>query len=42
LDEVYPHRRVSTETNDIGTGSLPGTKRGGLPDDTLLPAAKRR
>jgi cyclin-dependent kinase 8/11 len=42
LDELYPPRRVSTETNDIGTGSLPGTKRGGLPDDTLLPAAKRR
>ncbi|EXJ65502.1 CMGC/CDK/CDK8 protein kinase [Cladophialophora yegresii CBS 114405] len=42
LNEVYPHRRVSTETNDIGTGSLPGTKRGGLPDDSLLPAAKRR
>ncbi|KAK4936514.1 cyclin-dependent protein kinase [Elasticomyces elasticus] len=42
LDEVYPHRRVSTETNDIGTGSLPGTKRGGQPDDSLLPAAKRR
>ncbi|EXJ96267.1 CMGC/CDK/CDK8 protein kinase [Capronia coronata CBS 617.96] len=42
LDEVYPHRRVSTETNDIGTSSLPGTKRGGLPDDSLLPAAKRR
>ncbi|KAJ4514856.1 cyclin-dependent protein kinase [Exophiala dermatitidis] len=42
LDEVYPHRRVSTETNDIGTGSLPGTKRGGLPDDSLVPAAKRR
>lgn len=41
LSEVYPHRRVSTETNDIGTSSLPGTKRGGLPDDTL-PAAKRR
>lgn len=42
LDEKYPARRVSTETNDIGTGSLPGTKRGGLPDDTLLPGAKRR
>lgn len=41
LDEVYPHRRVSTESNDIGTGSLPGTKRGGFPDDTL-PGAKRR
>ena len=42
LEELYPPRRVSTETNDIGTSSLPGTKRGGLPDDTLLPAAKRR
>jgi cyclin-dependent kinase 8/11 len=42
LDETYPARRVSTETNDIGTGSLPGTKRGGLPDDSLLPGAKRR
>ena len=42
LEELYPPRRVSTETNDIGTGSLPGTKRGGLPDDSLLPVAKRR
>jgi cyclin-dependent kinase 8/11 len=42
LDELYPPRRVSTETNDIGTASLPGTKRGGLPDDTLMPPAKRR
>ena len=42
LEETYPARRVSTETNDIGTGSLPGTKRGGLPDDSLLPGAKRR
>lgn len=42
LDEVYPHRRVSTETNDIGTSSLPGTKRNGLPDDSLIPSAKRR
>jgi cyclin-dependent kinase 8/11 len=42
LEETYPARRVSTETNDIGTGSLPGTKRGGLPDDSLLPPAKRR
>lgn len=42
LSETYPHRRVSTETNDIGTSSLPGTKRGGLPDDTLAPASKRR
>lgn len=42
LDTVYPARRVSTETNDIGTGSLPGTKRSGLPDDSLAPGAKRR
>ena len=42
LDEQYPHRRVSTDTNDIGTSSLPGTKRSGLPDDSLLPASKKR
>jgi cyclin-dependent kinase 8/11 len=30
----YPHRRVSQDDNDIRTGSLPGTKRSGLPDDT--------
>jgi cyclin-dependent kinase 8/11 len=30
----YPHRRVSQDDNDIRTSSLPGTKRGGLPDDT--------
>jgi len=42
LSEIYPHRRVSTETNDIGTGSLPGTKRGGLPDDSMAPGTKRR
>jgi len=42
LEEQYPHRRVSTDTNDIGTSSLPGTKRSGLPDDSLLPAAKKR
>lgn len=37
----YPHRRVSNEDNDIRTSSLPGTKRGGLPDDSLLRPAKR-
>lgn len=30
----YPHRRVSQDDNDIRTSSLPGTKRGGLPDDS--------
>jgi cyclin-dependent kinase 8/11 len=42
LEEQYPHRRVSNDDNGIGTGSLPGTKRSGLPDDTLVPSAKRR
>jgi cyclin-dependent kinase 8/11 len=42
LEEQYPHRRVSSDDNSIGTGSLPGTKRSGLPDDSLVPSAKRR
>lgn len=44
LEEQYPHRRVSSDDNGIGTGSLPGTKRSGLPDDTLVPVggSKRR
>lgn len=37
----YPHRRVSNEDNDIRTSSLPGTKRSGLPDDSLMRTAKR-
>lgn len=37
----YPHRRVSQDDNDIRTNSLPGTKRSGLPDDSLLRANKR-
>ncbi|KAF4582279.1 Serine/threonine-protein kinase SSN3 [Ophiocordyceps camponoti-floridani] len=37
----YPHRRVSQDDNDIRTSSLPGTKRSGLPDDSLLRPAKR-
>lgn len=37
----YPHRRVSQDDNDIRTSSLPGTKRSGLPDDTLVRPAKR-
>ena len=35
VEERYPHRRVSQDDNDIRTGSLPGTKRSGLPDDSL-------
>lgn len=37
----YPHRRVSQDDNDIRTSSLPGTKRSGLGDDSLLRPAKR-
>lgn len=36
LETKYPPRKVSTDAHEIGTGSLPGTKRSGLPDDTLL------
>ena len=31
----YPKRTVSQDDNGIGTGSLPGTKRSGLPDDSM-------
>ncbi|KAK0629442.1 meiotic mRNA stability protein kinase SSN3 [Bombardia bombarda] len=37
----YPHRRVSQDDNDIRTSSLPGTKRSGLPDDSLVQPRKR-
>lgn len=37
----YPMRRVSQDDNDIRTQSLPGTKRSGLPDDTLIRPVKR-
>ena len=35
----YPQRRVS-HGDDIKTSSLPGTKRSGLPDDTLRPTKR--
>lgn len=41
LKMEYPHRRVSQDDNDIRTSSLPGTKRSGLPDDSLVRANKR-
>ncbi|KAH8896463.1 kinase-like protein [Thozetella sp. PMI_491] len=41
LKMEYPHRRVSQDDNDIRTSSLPGTKRSGLPDDTLVRPGKR-
>ena len=37
----YPHRRVSQDDNDIRTSSLPGTKRGALPDDSFGRPTKR-
>lgn len=37
----YPRRRVSQDDNDIRTSSLPGTKRSGLPDDSLVRPGKR-
>lgn len=36
LETKYPARKVSTEAHEIATGSLPGTKRTGLPDDSLI------
>lgn len=41
LKTEYPHRRVSQDDNDIRTSSLPGTKRSGLPDDSLMRPSKR-
>src|SRR3569833_884546 len=41
LKMEYPHRRVSQDDNDIRTSSLPGTKRSGLPDDSLVRPNKR-
>ncbi|KAF4260124.1 cyclin-dependent protein kinase [Aspergillus fumigatus] len=38
----YPHRRVTQDDNDIRSGSLPGTKRSGLPDDSLMGRAAKR
>jgi len=32
----YPTRKISQDDNDIWSTSLPGTKRGGLPDDSAL------
>lgn len=38
----YPPRRVSQDGNDIRSGSLPGTKRSGLPDDSLIGRVAKR
>nr|POF20106.1 serine/threonine-protein kinase ssn3 [Quercus suber] len=43
LETKYPARKVSTEAHEITSGSHPGTKRGGVPDDSYLqlPVQKR-
>ncbi|KAI0192523.1 cyclin-dependent protein [Astrocystis sublimbata] len=41
LKTAYPTRRVSQDDNDIRTSSLPGTKRSGLPDDSVVRPGKR-
>ncbi|KAI1490233.1 kinase-like domain-containing protein [Biscogniauxia mediterranea] len=41
LKTAYPQRRVSQDDNDIRTSSLPGTKRSGLPDDSVVRPVKR-
>lgn len=41
LKVLYPQRRVSQDDNDIRTASLPGTKRSGLPDDSIVRPVKR-
>ncbi|KAL9632323.1 MAG: hypothetical protein Q9164_005388 [Protoblastenia rupestris] len=38
----YPHRRVSQDDNDIRTSSLPGTKRSGLPEDSIMGRPTKR
>ena len=42
ITTTYPHRRVSQDDNDIRTSSLPGTKRSGLPDDSLVGRPSKR
>ena len=42
MSTQYPHRRVSQDDNDIRTSSLPGTKKNGLPDDTLVGRPTKR
>ena len=41
LATQYPARRVSSMDNDVPTGSLPGTKRSGLPDDSYARPQKK-
>lgn len=38
----YPHRRVTQSDSDIRTGSIPGTKRSGIPDESVLGRPSKR
>ncbi len=38
----YPHRRVTQSDSDIRTGSIPGTKRSGIPDESILGRPSKR
>ncbi|KAI9754592.1 MAG: Endopolyphosphatase [Chaenotheca gracillima] len=38
----YPRRKVSQDENSMGSSSLPGTKRSGLPDDSLAGRPTKR
>lgn len=42
LEGKYPRRRVTQDDHEIRTGSLPGTKRSGLPDESFLGRASKR
>lgn len=42
MEVQYPRRKVTQEDNDIRTNSLPGTKRAGLPDDSLIGRPAKR
>lgn len=42
FENKYPNRRVSQDDNDIKTSSLPGTKKSGLPDDSMNARASKR
>jgi cyclin-dependent kinase 8/11 len=41
LETKYPPRKVTPETQELSSGSLPGTKRSGLDDSLLRPPQKK-
>ncbi|KAI9846532.1 MAG: cyclin-dependent protein kinase [Sclerophora amabilis] len=42
MKSEYPRRKVSQDENGMGSSSLPGTKRSGLPDDSLVGRPAKR